>query len=318
MNVYSWPSFALYFILTDWAFIVIPLSLSISILSKICSSISLLDNAPVSSISLSASVDFPWSMCATMLKFLIYFWYWFFSCINIFLLLCFIISSSEIGPFLNIFISFDVQSTIVLACPNDTFPSNIPSKSGQVFSISSRFLQTSSPLLFALVINTGHPKIFINSFSSFDVAILMAIVSFPLFMYSGNCEFFLTTIVIGPGISSLIIFSDLLSIIAMLFIWSISAHIIGNGLLAGLSFIDFNFSCAFFDFMLPHIPNTVSVGTLITPSFFRIFVNSFIWFFVYLFIFIFLYFYSLVFYHIFVDFSRDILNFAHQKSPSTV
>ena len=52
--------------------IVIPLSLSRSMLSRNCSFISLFCTVPVSSSSLSASVDLPWSMCAMMQKFLIF------------------------------------------------------------------------------------------------------------------------------------------------------------------------------------------------------------------------------------------------------
>lgn len=50
--------------------IVIPLSLSRSMLSRNCCFISLFCTVPVISRSLSASVDFPWSMCAMMQKFL--------------------------------------------------------------------------------------------------------------------------------------------------------------------------------------------------------------------------------------------------------
>ena len=73
-NIYSSPSLALYTVLTDCNFIVIPLSLSKSMLSNTCDCISLLVSTPVNSISLSASVDFPWSIWAIIQKFLILLW----------------------------------------------------------------------------------------------------------------------------------------------------------------------------------------------------------------------------------------------------
>ena len=71
--MYSSPSLSVYSILTACALIVIPRSLSISILSKTWLSISRLESTPVISISLSAKVDFPWSICAIILKFLMFF-----------------------------------------------------------------------------------------------------------------------------------------------------------------------------------------------------------------------------------------------------
>ena len=50
---------------------VMPLSLSRSILSRIWACISLLVSSPVISMILSASVDLPWSIWAMMQKFLI-------------------------------------------------------------------------------------------------------------------------------------------------------------------------------------------------------------------------------------------------------
>ena len=51
--------------------IVMPLSLSKSMLSRNCSFISRFSTVPVIWSSLSAKVDFPWSICAMMQKFLI-------------------------------------------------------------------------------------------------------------------------------------------------------------------------------------------------------------------------------------------------------
>ena len=69
--MYSFPSSALYKSVTARAFMVIPRSFSNSILSSSCADISLIETDSVSSKILSASVDFPWSICAIMLKFLI-------------------------------------------------------------------------------------------------------------------------------------------------------------------------------------------------------------------------------------------------------
>ena len=69
-SVYSSPLYV-YFMVAGVSFIVIPRSRSISILSSNWSSISRFSTAPVYSINLSASVLFPWSICATMQKFLI-------------------------------------------------------------------------------------------------------------------------------------------------------------------------------------------------------------------------------------------------------
>ena len=63
----------LYSKVTAWALIVIPLSLSISIESRICSDISLADSPPQYSINLSDKVDLPWSIWAMTEKFLIFF-----------------------------------------------------------------------------------------------------------------------------------------------------------------------------------------------------------------------------------------------------
>ena len=52
-----------------WLLMVIPFSLSKSISSSTCASISLEDSVLVNSISLSARVLFPWSMWAIMQKF---------------------------------------------------------------------------------------------------------------------------------------------------------------------------------------------------------------------------------------------------------
>ena len=62
LRMYSFPSSALYKSLTECALIVMPLSLSRSIESRTCSVISLALSAPVNSRSLSARVDFPWSI----------------------------------------------------------------------------------------------------------------------------------------------------------------------------------------------------------------------------------------------------------------
>ena len=72
--MYSLPLSALYKSVTARAFIVIPRSFSSSILSSSCADISLIETDSVSSKILSASVDFPWSICAIMLKFLILSW----------------------------------------------------------------------------------------------------------------------------------------------------------------------------------------------------------------------------------------------------
>lgn len=54
-----------------WSLIVMPLSLSKSMLSRNWSFISRWGTVPVTWSNLSAKVDFPWSICAMMLKFLI-------------------------------------------------------------------------------------------------------------------------------------------------------------------------------------------------------------------------------------------------------
>ncbi len=66
---YSLPSFALYFIPTADAFIVIPCSLSRSMLSSSWFLNSLAVIEPVNCNILSARVDLPWSICAIMQKF---------------------------------------------------------------------------------------------------------------------------------------------------------------------------------------------------------------------------------------------------------
>ena len=71
MKIYSSPFFALYTVRTAWDLMVMPLSLSRSILSRIWACISLLVSSPVISMILSASVDLPWSIWAMMQKFLI-------------------------------------------------------------------------------------------------------------------------------------------------------------------------------------------------------------------------------------------------------
>ena len=65
-------TFNLYFNCTVFNFIVIPLSLSISILSSNCSCLSRTLIASVTSSILSASVLLPWSICAIIEKFLIF------------------------------------------------------------------------------------------------------------------------------------------------------------------------------------------------------------------------------------------------------
>src|ERR1043166_2611211 len=69
LNVYVFPSSALYARRTAWALMVIPRSRSRSILSRNCACISRAVMAPVASRMRSASVDLPWSMCAMIEKF---------------------------------------------------------------------------------------------------------------------------------------------------------------------------------------------------------------------------------------------------------
>ena len=59
--------------ITIKALIVMPLSRSISIESRICSDISLAERPPQNSINLSDKVDFPWSIWAITEKFLMFF-----------------------------------------------------------------------------------------------------------------------------------------------------------------------------------------------------------------------------------------------------
>ena len=66
---YILPSLASYLTLTALALMVIPRSRSISILSRSCSSISLVETLCVASSKRSAKVLLPWSMCAMIEKF---------------------------------------------------------------------------------------------------------------------------------------------------------------------------------------------------------------------------------------------------------
>ena len=58
----------MYSIRAAFSLIVIPRSRSMSMVSSSCACMSRCDTVPVYSISRSASVDLPWSMCAMMQK----------------------------------------------------------------------------------------------------------------------------------------------------------------------------------------------------------------------------------------------------------